>query len=97
MRRPGVRGLDAFHLDGFERLPVPLRLFLQLLDEFALPDDDGVELLHLMFEVGDVRLDAFEPLGSFVRHGLLVTGGGGRRKLNRGAGGIFLPLMPDVC
>ncbi len=62
MRRPGVVRLDAFQLNGFQHVRLPLHLFFQKLDELALPGHDLVQLFDLMFQMGDAGFELFEPL-----------------------------------
>jgi hypothetical protein len=68
MRRPGVGGLDAFQLDRFQHARLALHLFFQKFDEPALIGDDLVQLPDLMFKMGDVRFEPFEPLPDFIVH-----------------------------
>ena len=69
MRRLGVGGLDPIHLQRFHRRRLPLHLLLQPVQFLPLSDDHLVQLLHLMFQVGEAGFDAFQPLGSFVFQG----------------------------
>jgi hypothetical protein len=69
VRWPGVIGLDAFQLDGFKHIRLALHLLFQKLDEFALVGHNLVQLLDLMFQMGDVGFEPFEPLESFFVHG----------------------------
>ena len=62
MRRLGIGGLDAFQFHGFQHAGLALHLFFQELDEFALIGQHFVQLLDLVFKVGDVRLKLFHPL-----------------------------------
>jgi len=62
MRRLGVVGFDAFQFHGFQNRRLTLHLFLQLFHELALFDNHPIQLFDLMFEMGDVCFDAFEPL-----------------------------------
>lgn len=68
MRRPGIIGLDAFQLHGFQHAGLALHLLFQKLDEPALPRHHFVQLLHLMFEVREVRLKFFDAPGHFICH-----------------------------
>jgi hypothetical protein len=69
VRRLGIVGLDAFRFHGFQNCRLTLHLFLQMLHEPALFDDHPVQLFDLMFQMSDVRFDAFEPLQVFSVHG----------------------------
>jgi phosphoribosylamine-glycine ligase len=69
MRRPGVVGLDAFQFHGFQNRRLTLHLLLQMFHEPALFDDHPVQLFDLMFQMGDVGFDAFDPLQVFSVHG----------------------------
>jgi hypothetical protein len=62
MRRPGVVGLDAFQFHGFEYARLSLHLFFEKLDELVLAGHNLVQLLDLMFEVGDAGFEPFKPL-----------------------------------
>ncbi len=68
MRRLGVVGLDAFQFHGFEHAGLALHLLFQKLDEPALLRHHVVQLLDLVFEVGDAGLKFFHPLGHFICH-----------------------------
>ncbi len=60
MRRLGIvrfRLLDKGALDG---LRLQLHLLAQPLDDLALLDHHAIQLLNLMFEMRDVRLEAGE-------------------------------------
>jgi hypothetical protein len=72
MRRPGVVGLDTFQLHGFEHARLALHLFFQKLDEPALAGHDLVQLLDLVFQMGDVGFEPVEPLQGFSVHGLKI-------------------------
>ena len=68
MGRLGGRGFDAFKFGGFDGLGKAL-LEGRHFDELAgLFEDDLVELVVLMFEVGEVRFQLFNALGEFFVH-----------------------------
>ena len=62
VRRLGIGGLDAFQFHGFQHAGLALHLFFQELDEFALIGQHFIQLLDLVFEVGDMRFKLFHPL-----------------------------------
>jgi hypothetical protein len=68
MRRFGIVVLDAFQFQSFEHARLALCLLFQNFDELALPGHHVVQLLNLMFKVGDVRFDALESLQGFIVH-----------------------------
>ena len=53
MRGPGIVGLDVFQLHGLQHAGLALHLFFEKLDELVLAGHNLVQLLDLMFEVGD--------------------------------------------
>lgn len=68
MRRPGIRGFDAFEFDAFDGLG---NFLLERLDFCELPalfEHDLVELIVLMFEVGEVGFEFFQSFGEFFVH-----------------------------
>ena len=69
MRRPGIVGLDAFHFHGFQYAGLALHLFLQHLDKLTLFGQHFIQLLHLMLQMREMRLEFFQALGNFVGHG----------------------------
>ena len=72
MRRLLIVRLDAFKFQRFHRARLPLDIFFQALQQFALLDDDAVQLLDLMFEVREVRLQFFSAPGMFVCHAAIL-------------------------
>ena len=70
MGGPGIIGLDALQLQGFQNAGLFLHLFFEKFDELALFGGHFVQLLHLVFEVGEVGLDFFNSLGRFICHGV---------------------------
>jgi hypothetical protein len=68
MRRPGMVGLDVFQLHGLQHAGLALHLFFEKLDELVLAGHDLVQLLDLMFEVGDAGFKFFEPLKDVFVH-----------------------------
>jgi hypothetical protein len=68
MRRLGIVVLDAFQFNRFHCGRLALDFFLQAFQQFVLPSDNIVQLLDLMFEMGDVRFKLLNPLGNFVCH-----------------------------
>jgi len=64
--------LDAFQLQRFHRARLPLDIFFQALQQFALLDDDAVQLLDLMFEMREVGLQFFSASGIFVSHAMIL-------------------------
>ena len=68
MRRPGIVRLDALQLQRFHRARLALDVFFQAIQQLALLDDDGVQLLDLVFEVRDGGFKFFGAPGIFVCH-----------------------------
>ena len=68
MRRLGIVRLDVFQFNCFHRGRLALDFLLQSLQQFVLPGHHVVQLLDLMFEMGDVRFEFFNPLGNFICH-----------------------------
>ena len=68
MRRFGVVGFDAFEFQRFHRVRLAMDFFFQSLQQFALLDDDAVQLLDLMFEVREAGFQFFGASGIFVGH-----------------------------
>jgi hypothetical protein len=68
MRRFLIIRLDALQLQRFHRARLALDIFFQALQQFALLDDDAVQLLDLVFEVREVRFKFFGAPGIFVCH-----------------------------
>lgn len=60
MRRFFVVGLGAFDFEGLHEGGLALGFFADLVEEFALLDDDGVELFEVALEVGHVGFEFFE-------------------------------------
>lgn len=60
MRWPGIGRLDAVKLDGFQSRRVALQMLFQLLDRFAVFDEDFVQLLDLALEMRCVRFEFFQ-------------------------------------
>jgi len=72
MGRLGGRGFDALEFGGFDGLGKAL-LEGRHFDELAgLFEDDLVELVVLMFKVGEVRFQLFDALGEFFVHAQIV-------------------------
>ena len=69
MRRLGNVGLDAFQFHGLNGVGLARDFFFQAFEEFALFQHDLIQLVHLMFQVGDIRFKFFHPLLGFVSHG----------------------------
>jgi hypothetical protein len=72
MRRLGIVVLDAFQFQRLHRGRLPLNFLLQSLQPFALLDHDAVQLLDLMFEMGNVGFKFFNPLGRFICHAMIL-------------------------
>jgi len=72
MRRLDVVGLDAFEFQRFHCARLALDFFFQPLQQFALLDDDAVQLLDLVFEVRDVRFKFFSAPRMFVCHAAIL-------------------------
>ena len=72
MWRLGIIGIDAFQLDRFHRGRLALDFLLQSLKQFILPGHHAVQLLDLMFEMGNVRFELSDPLGDFICHGWIL-------------------------
>jgi len=68
MRRLGVVRLDALQFQRFHGAGLALDFFLQALQQFTLLDDDGVQLLNLMLEVGEVGFEFVGAPGIFFSH-----------------------------
>jgi len=69
MRRLGVGGFDALEFDAFDGLG---NFLLERLDFRQLPalfEHDLVELIVLMFEMGEVGFELFQSFGEFFVHG----------------------------
>jgi len=66
VRRFGIVRLDALQFNCLHRRRLALDFFLQPLKQFILPGHHFVQLLDLMFKMGDVRLKFFNPLGNFI-------------------------------
>ncbi len=69
MRRFGDVRLDALQFQRLHGGGLPLDFFFQPLQQFALLNDHAVQLLDLMFEMREVRLQPFGASGIFVCHG----------------------------
>ncbi len=76
MRRRRVVGPDALQFQRLHGGGLPLNLFSQSLQQFALLDDHVVQLLDLVFEVGDMGLKVFNPTGRFFGHTVILPAGG---------------------
>ena len=72
MRRLDVVRLDAFQFQRLHRAGLALDFFFQPLQQLALLDDDAVQLLDLMFEMREVRLQFFGAPGIFVCHAAIL-------------------------
>ena len=72
MRRFLVIGLDAFQFQRLHGARLALNFLLQPVEQFALLDDDGVQLLDLVFEVRKVCLKFFGAPGIFVCHAAIL-------------------------
>jgi hypothetical protein len=68
MRRSGIGSFDALQFQRFHRGRLALDFFLQALQQFVLRGHHVVQLLDLMFEVGDVRFEFLHPPGQFICH-----------------------------
>ena len=68
MRRLLHAGLDTFQFLRLHSVGVPLNFLSEPLQEFALLNDDAVQLLHLMFEVRKVCFEPVHALGIFICH-----------------------------
>ena len=72
-----MRGLLVvrLHTLQFQRLHgggLPLDFLFQSLQQLALLDDHAVQLLDLMFEMGEVRLQPVHASGIFVCHAAIL-------------------------
>ena len=72
MRRFLVVRLDTFQFQRLHGSGLALDFLFQPLQQFALLNDDGVQLLDLMFEVREVGLQFFGAPGIFVCHGMIL-------------------------
>ena len=72
MRRLRVVGLNAFQFQRFHRARLPLDFLFQTLQQFALLNDHAVQLLNLVFEMREVRLQFFGAPGMFVCHAAIL-------------------------
>ncbi len=68
MRWLRVVGFDAFQLQRLHGGGLSLDFFFQPLQQFALLDDDRIQLLDLVFKVGQVCLQLVHAPGIFVCH-----------------------------
>jgi hypothetical protein len=75
-----VGGFDSVEFDVFDGLGNALLEGLEFGELPALFHDDLVELVVLMFEVGEVGLDLFKSLGKFFVHGTRLAQKGGLRR-----------------
>jgi len=72
MRRLLLVRLDALQLQRFHRPCLAVDILLQAFQPFALLDHDAVQLLHLVFQVGDGGFKLFGAPGMFVSHGRIL-------------------------
>ena len=72
MWRSLVIRLDAFQFQRFHCARLALDIFFQPLQQFALLNDDAVQLLDLMFEMCDMRFEFFGAPGMFVCHAAIL-------------------------
>jgi hypothetical protein len=68
MRRFLDVGFDALQFHCLHGGGLALHFLFEPLQQFALLDDDAVELLDLMLQVREVRLQFFDAPGIFVWH-----------------------------
>jgi hypothetical protein len=80
MRRLGIGGFDAFEFDAFDGLRDFLLERLDLCQLTALFEHDLVELIVLMFEVGEVGFEFFKSLGEFFVHARIISGNEPKRQ-----------------
>ena len=73
VRRLGIVRLDAFQFNRLHRGRLALDFFFQALQQFVLSGHHLVQLLDLMFKVGNVRLKFFQPLGQFIWHEIILA------------------------
>lgn len=78
MRGLGDVGLDALQLHGFHGGRLPLDLAFQALQQLALLDDDSVQLLELVFEVGEVGFQSLYAAIAVISHDLVLTRSGAK-------------------
>ncbi len=62
MRRFGTIGFDPIGFKRLDRLRDPLLMGLELLEPSPLFDNSLVELVELMFQMGQMRFDLLETL-----------------------------------
>lgn len=74
MRRLGIRGLDAVEFDGFDGIGEPLLKRLHFGQATALFEDDFVQLIVLVFQMGQVHFNLFQSFHEFSIHAANVIG-----------------------
>jgi hypothetical protein len=72
MWRLGDVRFDALQLERFHRARLALDFFFQALQQFALFDDDAVQLLDLVFEMREVGFELVGAPGMFVCHAAIL-------------------------
>ncbi len=72
MRRFDVVGFDALQFQSFHGGGLALDFLFQPLQQLALLDHDAVQLLDLVFEVGEVGFQFFGAAGMFVCHKIIL-------------------------
>ena len=72
MRRFLLVRLDALQLQRFHGPRLAVDILLQAFQPFTLLDHDAVQLLHLVFQVGDGGFKLFSAPGMFVSHGRIL-------------------------
>lgn len=80
MRRLGVGGFDALEFDAFDGLGNFLLERLHFCELTTLFEHDLVELIVLMFEVGQIGFEFFQAFGEFFVHGGKISWKAWRRQ-----------------
>ena len=68
MRWLGLVALDSIRFEPLDGLSNSLLVGLEFLKRSALLDDNLVELIELLFQVGQMRFDFFQALGELFVH-----------------------------
>ena len=74
MRRLLVVSLDPFQFHGFHGGGLAQDFLFQPVHQFALRNDHAVQLLDLVFEVGEVGFNFSQAFGKFVVHDFINEG-----------------------
>jgi hypothetical protein len=72
MRRSLVVRFDALQFQRLHGGGLAPNLLFQAFEQFDLPDDDRVQLFHLMFEMREVRFKPVQAPGIFFSHEIIL-------------------------